>query len=470
MTVGFPAYAMAALLWLSLIAFAILGGADFGAGIWDLVTRSHASDEDKELRIAIVRALGPIWEANGIWIVYFITGLWTVFPLVFATVTTVLFIPLVIGLLGIVMRGASFAYYTHFRGAIETGQNIWRSVFGFASAISPFALGAGLAAVASGRIRVRNGQPIADFWTPWTTPFALTCGAFAVALCMVLAAVYLAVEVHSLGDERLVETFRRRGLISGAVTSVIGLIALVLARYYAPGLFNGLAGRALPILLGAMAVGLLTAIALFQRHYTIARVSVAGMVTLILTAWAIAQMPYLIPPDVTIDNAAAPPSTQIGALIVSIVGLPIILVSLWYLFHVFKGPHRIPPVTASQFADKLPDPPESQATDDDTANQDEQRRRMSVEEQQGGKDRPRAATSKGVAAIKNTRVGRTSVLTIVEAVLALLLPVFAAMVQRIWDRRRLQSAHDRLVVPALDVHGEQRDEIADSKRIPMGTA
>jgi cytochrome d ubiquinol oxidase subunit II len=344
-------YFMAIVMWLAIMAFAVLGGADFGAGVWDLVARGQTADQQ---RGALIRAIGPIWEANEIWLIFLVTGTWTAFPLVFSAVMTALFIPLSIALLGVVMRGAAFAFYSHFRAAIHVS-SVWGRTFSAASTIAPFLFGAVAAAVVSGRIRVApDGSVQANVITSWTTPFALACGCFAVALCACMAATYMTVEVSNQGEMRLVRIFRRRALVSGAIAALLGTVAAWLASFYAVHLFNGLTTRALPLALAAVVVGVLTAVALLVGLYRIARMLVAAEVALILGAWAIAQLPYLIVPDVPITRGTAPPGVMAALLIAAIVSMILVLPSTWYMLHLFKARFReYPSPTTDEYVERI---------------------------------------------------------------------------------------------------------------------
>lgn len=339
----------AGLVGVGLIAYATLGGADFGGGVWDLLARGPRAERQRE---AITHAIGPVWEANNVWLIYVIVVTWTTFPLVYAAVSTALFIPIVLALVGIVLRGAAFGLRSQY--AQNAGiAAAWGYIFNGASLISPFLLGALAGAIAGGHILVRNGVVEANYWTTWTTPFALVCGAFAVCLCATLAATYLAVEAQSANDADLTEDFRVRALLAGAVTAALGALAALLAAFESPTLWHGLLGKALPLSLGAMLIGLATAYALLQGRYVVARYLVAGEMACILAAWAVAQYPYLIIPDVTIANAAAPASVLLAAILASAAGMVVLLPSLWYLFRIFKGrPRSAPAQTAASLADQ----------------------------------------------------------------------------------------------------------------------
>src|SRR5207248_10512903 len=162
----FYAYAVAVLLWLSMITFAVLGGADFGGGIWNVLFLGRKTEEARGL---IRGAVGPVWEANNVWLIYIVVGLYAGFPIVAATMANALFIPLTLSLIGVVLRGASFAFRTHFAGAVMV-KAAWGSAFGIASLFTPFLLGTCAAAVASGQLRVRNGQGPVGLWQAWLTP------------------------------------------------------------------------------------------------------------------------------------------------------------------------------------------------------------------------------------------------------------------------------------------------------------
>src|SRR5262245_54207857 len=356
----------AGLILITLIAYAVLGGADFGGGIWDLLARGLTAERE---RMAIARGMGPVWESNNIWLIFVLVITWTAFPIVFAGVSTALFIPLTLALIGIVLRGASFSFRSNYGMQVGAGE-AWGHVFSFASTITPFLLGTVAGALASGGIRI-TGQPLqvqANAWTTWTTPFALSCGAFALGLCSVPSATYLTVETHSTGDAALAERFRLRALVAGAVTALLGAVAAVLANFQAPVIWHGLLGKALPFSLAAVLLGLATAAALLRRAYLTARVLVAAETACIFVAWAVAQWPYLIVPDVTIDNAASPASVLGPMLIVTLLGLILVLPALWYLFYIFKrratprGPGTGPAATAASFVASLqpsdvPSPP-----------------------------------------------------------------------------------------------------------------
>jgi cytochrome d ubiquinol oxidase subunit II len=309
----------AAVLWLALTAYAVLAGADFGGGVWDLLASGPRGHDQ---RLAVAEAMGPVWEANHVWLIFLIVGLYTGFPTAFGTLATDLYVPFTIALVGIVLRGAAFAFRAHGREAVG-GASMWGVVFGASSIIAPFFLATAVVAVASGFLE-----------SGWATPFAALLGLFAVAICAYLAATYLMVETEGTALE---EDFRRRAVVAGLVSGGLALGCLALAPSAAPALARSLFGAGLPLLALALLNGPLALGAVWFSRPRLARVAVASQVVLVLWAWAVGQWPYLIPPATTIQGAAAPAATLTAALVVIAVGMALVLPSLWLLFRVFKA-------------------------------------------------------------------------------------------------------------------------------------
>lgn len=344
-------FAMAGLLWLSLAAFAILAGADFGAGVWDFFSFGRPAAREQG---ALIRAIGPIWEANEIWLIFLVTGLFTAFPLVFSTLSVALFVPAALALIGIVLRGAAFIYYSHLtemRTDTPVRVGIGRT-FSIASIIAPFFLGVIAGAVASGAIAVRNGVVIVtspgSYLAVWLRPFPLACGVYAVAICALLAAMYMVVEAHNSDAPDLVSLFRRRAYVAYVTVAVIAVVAGLLGAHDARYVWTNLTGRALPLMLATVALGVAFAVLLALGHYLPARMAVAGTVTGILLTWGVAQYPYLVPPDLTLVNTAAPPSVMGPLLLSSVIGMALILPSLWWLLYLFKARNRAAPHPSAQ--------------------------------------------------------------------------------------------------------------------------
>ncbi|HET9597831.1 MAG TPA: cytochrome d ubiquinol oxidase subunit II [Anaeromyxobacteraceae bacterium] len=325
-----PADALGAVLLAALVAYALLAGADYGGGIWDLLAGGPRKAEQRAL---IEHAIGPIWEANHVWLILVVVVLFTGFPPAFAALSTALFWPLVLLLVGIVLRGSAFTFRTYQAG--DAAQARWGVVFSGASVVTPLLLGLAVGALASGRLRIAEGGMARSAALDALTPFTLATGLLACALFGFLAAVYLAVEA----DGALREDFRRRALLAAAAVFATALAAALLARAEAPQVWSGLTRRGFSIGLhlatGAAAVAAIGA--LLARRLRLARLAAAAQVMLIVVGWGASQYPYLVVPDVTLQAASAPRATQVALLVALAAGALTLFPSLWLLFRVFKG-------------------------------------------------------------------------------------------------------------------------------------
>ena len=315
----------------ALVLYALLGGADYGGGVWDLFAFGPRARGQREL---IAEAISPVWEANHVWLILVVVVLFTAFPPAFATIATALHIPLTLMLIGIVLRGTAFTFRTYDVQRDDV-QLRWSLIFSIASIITPILLGTILGAIASGTIRVENGALTSGFLRSWLAPFPFAVGFFALALFAFLAAVYLTVEAT---ERELQEDFRWRALLSGVVVGLLALTVFILAKTGAPTVRAGISRT-----WWALGLHVLTAIfatsafvALWTRRYRSARFFAAAQVTMILLGWAFAQFPNLVEPDLTISSAAAPPLTLellLGALVL---GAIVLFPSYYYLFRIFK--------------------------------------------------------------------------------------------------------------------------------------
>jgi cytochrome d ubiquinol oxidase subunit II len=332
-----PELLVGALAVAALVAYALLGGADFGGGVWDLFASGPRRAEQRE---AIAHAMGPVWEANHVWLIFVIVILFSSFPPAFEVLSIALYIPFHLVLLGIILRGAAFVFRAYSpqsaRGiGVAPTARVWGTIFGAASVVTPVLLGICLGAVSSGTVRVVAGD-VATAGAPWLTPVALLIGALALALCAYVAAVFLANETAAA----LREDFRRRALLAGTAVVALSAAALPLVRRDARHLWDGLVGGpATPVLLVGVVAALLSGWWLRGRRYRLARVSVVIQIVCLLAGWAIAQSPYIIYPDITLHEAAAPSATLYFILWSTPFGMALLLPSLWYLFRVFKGEH-----------------------------------------------------------------------------------------------------------------------------------
>lgn len=320
-----------ALVWAGFIAYVALGGADFGAGAWDLLASGPTARRQHQF---ISRVLGPVWEANHVWLIFLLVGLMNLFPSAYATFMSSLFIPLILALIGIVLRGAGFIFRTHALQTEGRSARLWSRIFSISSVLTPFFLGISAAAVASGRVGDTMSQ--ADLLTGWITPFSLAVGVMATLQCATLAAVYLTAEAHRQRETDFVLSYRLKALLSSALVSALGLLCLALSVNEAPWLWRGLLAHALAYLVATCALGLLVLVTLFLQYYRLASLFVVLETALLLICWGVSQYPYLIPPRLTIEQAASTPAMVSTLLVVMLAGMAIVLPALVYLFKVFR--------------------------------------------------------------------------------------------------------------------------------------
>ena len=312
-------HTLAGIILVALTAYVLLGGADFGGGIWDLLADGPRKARQRDL---VAHAIGPVWEANHVWLILAIVILFTCFPRAFARIAIALHVPLTLMLIGIVLRGSAFVFQIYGGGGGR--------VFAIASLVTPVLLGVCVGAVASGAIGAAKGLPGSGFSelyvTPWLTSFAFAVGLLTLCCFAFLAAVYLTLETT---DPELQADFRQRAFVSGGWVLMMGGLSLALAPE------RPVVDLRLAVLTGVAAAA--TFWALWRRRYRAARVAAAAQVTCILWGWGVAQYPYMLPPDLTISAAAAPKVTLELVLIALALGAVVLFPSLYYLFRVFKA-------------------------------------------------------------------------------------------------------------------------------------
>ena len=302
--------AVAVVLFIGVSAYALFGGADFGAGFWDLI--AGGATRGRRPRSVVDHSIGPVWEANHVWLIFCLVVLWTAFSEAFASIMLTLFVPLTLAALGIVLRGSSFAFRK------EVSRTSSRRNFGAAFAISsvlvPFCMGAVAGAIASGRVPA--GGVAGDTWSSWINPTSILGGVLAVTACAYLAAVYMVWDARRLEDAEMADYFRRRAVVAAAVVGVIAIAGIFVLRDDASYLFDNLTGRALPLVILSAICGL-GSIALLVRHNdTGARLLAIGAVVSVIWGWGVAQWPYLLPQSLKVSQAAAPDATLWSVLIV----------------------------------------------------------------------------------------------------------------------------------------------------------
>ena len=334
------------LVWLSITAYALLAGADFGAGFWDLV--AGTPDRGRARRELIEHTIGPVWEANHVWLIFVLVITWTAFPPLFAAVASTLWIPLSLVAFGIIARGSAFA----FRKVVDEvwRQRLFGAGFAASSVITPFFLGAVAGGIASGRVRAGLAQ--GSVITSWVNPMSLSCGVLAIGVCAYLSAVYLTAEARRGGQREMAEYFRRCSLVSGAVVGAVALAGLAVAHADAGRLFGALTHRGLALVLTSVWLGWCRwgswSPAATSSYVLTAAIAAAA----VLWAWGYGQYPRLMP-GLSVEQASAAHATLQAVTISSIVGLAVLLPSLALLFTLFQ---RARPGNADEPASRRPHP------------------------------------------------------------------------------------------------------------------
>ncbi|AEH08102.1 MULTISPECIES: cytochrome d ubiquinol oxidase subunit II [Protofrankia] len=312
-----------------LTAYALLGGADFGAGVWDLFAHGRHAAEQRAL---ISSALGPVWEANHVWLIFVIVAMFSGFPEAFGVLGSTLELPMALALVGIVLRGSAYVYRAYGAGAAGP-DHWWGRVFAAASTVTPFMLGVCGAAMASGVGR-RDAAA-----APFTSAFGLLAGAFAVAATAFLAAVYLCRDASRRpGSEHLVAGFRRRALGGAMVAGALAAALLPLLWRDAPVVAQRFPTRGVPFVAVSVCGGVGALVLVWRRHYTAARLAAGLAVAGVLWGWAVAQYPDLVVGQVAVVAAAAPAQNLRAMLIAIGCGVAVLLPALFLLFRVFADP------------------------------------------------------------------------------------------------------------------------------------
>ena len=315
----------AAVLFTGVLAYAVLGGADYGAGVWDLT--AGGAEGGRRPRHLVDQALAPVWEANHVWLIFCLVMLWTGFPTAFAAIMTTLYVPLGLAALGIVVRGAGFAFR---KVLVRTDQQrLTGAAFAISSVLAPFFLGAVVGGIASGRVPAAgHGDPV----TSWVNPTSLLGGVLAVLTCAFVSAVFLAAEARRRDDAELETWFRRRSQATAVVTGAVALVGIVVLHADSPRLFDALLTRGLPLVVLSGLCGL-AALLLVRRLPPRAVQALAVLaVAAVIAGWGTAQYPYLLGTHTTIAQAAAPAPTLVSLTVVAAVALLVVVPSMALLF------------------------------------------------------------------------------------------------------------------------------------------
>jgi cytochrome bd ubiquinol oxidase subunit II len=318
--------AVAAVLWIGVTLYAVFGGADFGSGFWALV--AGRGERGRRARALVDWAIGPVWEANHVWLIFMLVTLWTAFPEAFASVMSTLFIPLCLAALGIVLRGAGFAF--HRVAARSSGRRLAEAAFAVSSVLTPFFMGTVVGAVASARVPIGNaeGDPV----TSWLNPVSLLLGALFVASGAYLSAVFLVSDARRFGDSDLEGYFAARALAAAFAAGALAVAGIFVLRDDARYIYDGLASEGLPLVLLSLACGLGALLALARGARRGVRPLAVGAVVAVIWGWGAAQYPYLLPQTLTIEEGAGASETLTAVLVVFGIAVVVVLPALALLF------------------------------------------------------------------------------------------------------------------------------------------
>jgi cytochrome bd ubiquinol oxidase subunit II len=318
--------AVAGVLWLGVTLYAVFGGADFGSGFWALV--AGGGERGKRARELIDWAIGPVWEANHVWLIFVLVMLWTAFSEAFASIMSTLFIPLSLAALGIVLRGAGFAF--HRVAGRESGRRIAEGAFALSSVITPFFMGTVAGAIASGRVPIGNakGDPV----TSWLNPLSLLIGVLFVATGAYLAAAFLVSDARRFRDPGLERYFATRALGAAVVAGVIAVAGIFVLHSDARYLYDGLTSEGLPFVLVSAACGAGALVLLMRRAKRGVRPLAVGAAVAVIWGWGAAQYPYLLPETLTIKEGAGASETLTALLVVFGVAVVVVLPALAFLY------------------------------------------------------------------------------------------------------------------------------------------
>jgi cytochrome bd ubiquinol oxidase subunit II len=315
----------AVVLFIGVVAYAVLGGADYGAGFWDLT--AGGAERGREPRHLVDQSLAPVWEANHVWLIFCLVMLWTGFPVAFAAIMTTLYVPLGLAALGIVVRGSGFAFRKVF--VVTAQQRVVGAAFATSSVLTPFFLGTVAGGIASGRVPTAgNGDPL----TSWLNPTSLLGGVLAVLACAFTAAVFLGAEARRREEPDLERWFRRRSQVTAVVTGAVALGGIAVLASDAPRLFHGLLSRGLVFVVLSGACGLGALLLVDRAAARLIQGLAVSAVGAIVVGWGVAQYPYLLGTHLSIARAAAPTSTLVALTVVAVAAVLLVVPSMALLF------------------------------------------------------------------------------------------------------------------------------------------
>jgi len=322
-----PADAVAAVMFLAVVAYAVFAGADFGSGVWDLTAGD--AERGAPTRRLIDHAVGPVWEANHVWLIFVLVFCWTGFPEAFGALMGSMGVPFWLAGLGIVARGAGFAFRKYAPSLVWA--RVAGALFAGASLITPFFFGAIAGGVASGRVPVDDRASVGPF-SAWLGPTSILGGLLAVATCTFMAGVLLTADAQRLGWDELAEELRVKTLVGGAITGVIALAGIPVLIIDGETLVEGLLGRGLTLVVASALAGVSTMVLLARHELRAARVAAVVAVSTVVLGWGVGQYPWILVDELTIDQAAGAEAALIGLLVAAGLAAVLVVPPLVYLF------------------------------------------------------------------------------------------------------------------------------------------
>ena len=314
--------------------YAVLGGADFGAGVWEFTTALQSEERERKL---IAKAIGPVWEANHVWLIFVLIIILNGFPTAFAAISRALWMPMLLALAGIVFRGAGFIFRAYAVGADWLRASAG-AVFALASTCTPFFMGMSIGALSSGEMAIaEDGSYAGNHLTDWITPLSIYSGILAVGMCAYLASVYLTREASMGDDPELLSLWRGRALSTGIWIGILAWLGLLMCWLEAPALWRGLTQRGWPLILTSMVAGVGSLFALRNNQYRLGNLMAATAVATVLLGWGLGQYPVLVPPSITIQSSKSPDVVLWAMAGCILVGAAIMFPALWWLFRLFKS-------------------------------------------------------------------------------------------------------------------------------------
>ncbi|HEX5374840.1 MAG TPA: cytochrome d ubiquinol oxidase subunit II [Solirubrobacterales bacterium] len=315
----------AAILWTGATLYAVFGGADFGAGFWDLI--AGGAEKGKRPRALIERSLTPVWEANHVWLIFILVVLWTAFPEAFGAIMSTLYVPLTLAAFGIVLRGAGFAFRESIR-SVEA-QRALGATFAISSVLTPFFMGTVVGAIADGNVPAAGNG---DAFSSWLQPLPLLTGGMFVASGAYLAAVFLVADARRSGSAELEGYFSRRALAAAVFAGAFAVVGLFVLHADSRYVFDRLVDQALPLVVVSGLCGLAVLVMLLRGTRRGLRPLAVGAFVTVIWGWGAAQFPYLLPTSLKISESAAPPETLGAVIVVFLVAAVVVLPALGLLY------------------------------------------------------------------------------------------------------------------------------------------